>query len=583
MNMLESAEAMIRRAAKNVGLNASETADVLAPMYEHHFEITVNGVTHQAYRVQHNNARGPFKGGIRFHPHVDKNEVRALATLMSLKCAAVDIPLGGGKGGVAFDPRLYDDKHVEEVSRAFVRGLKDVIGPEVDVPAPDVNTDDKIIGWMVDEYEKLTGDETHASFTGKSIDQGGSEGRTEATGRGGVIALREYCLANGIETKGLTVAVQGVGNVGFYFAQIAQEELGVKIVAVANSRQMVENRDGLNFKGLAFTKDALATIEGSVGASEDILGVKADVLVFAALGEVVHAENEAQIQAPLILELANGPIDDIALQRLEKRGVKVLPDVVANAGGVVVSYLEWQQNRVGEHWSVETVNDELDTIMVKAMAAVLERASRDDIPMKEAAFAIAIERLTNKEQAVVLKPAFKPQRILWMDLEMTGLDPVADRILEVAAIVTDWDLNEIATYEAVKKVGPSLMKSRMQGQFWEENASVRTALMAQNETGKNGRVVENELLSFVDKHIGKDGKILLAGNSIHQDRRFIMNEWTRLDARLHYRMLDVSAWKVVFEGRFRKSFKKNEAHRALEDIRGSIEELKYYLAMVKKP
>jgi glutamate dehydrogenase/leucine dehydrogenase len=272
MNMLESAEAMIRRAAKRVGLSAAETDDVLKPMYEHHFEITVNGITHQAYRVQHNNARGPFKGGIRFHPHVDKNEVRALATLMSLKCAAVDIPLGGGKGGVAFEPRLYDDKHVEEVSREFVRGLKEVIGPELDIPAPDVNTDDKIIGWMVDEYEKLTGDETHASFTGKSIAQGGSEGRTEATGRGGVIALREYCLANGIDTKGLTVAVQGVGNVGFYFAQIAQEELGVKIIAVANSRQMVENRAGLNFQGLEFSKDALANIEGSVGTSEDEIG-----------------------------------------------------------------------------------------------------------------------------------------------------------------------------------------------------------------------------------------------------------------------------------------------------------------------
>lgn len=397
MNMLESAEAMIRRAAKRVGLNAAETDDVLKPMYEHHFEITVDGVTHQAYRVQHNNARGPFKGGIRFHPHVDKNEVRALATLMSLKCAAVDIPLGGGKGGVAFDPRLYDEKHVEEVSRQFVWGLKDVIGPELDVPAPDVNTDDKIIGWMVDEYEKLTGDESHASFTGKSIAQGGSEGRTEATGRGGVIALREYCKAKGVDTKGLTVAVQGIGNVGFYFAQIAQEELGVKVVAVANSRQMVENRDGLDFKGLAFHRDVLASLDGNVGASEDILGVKVDVLVFAALGEVIHSQNEQVISAPIILELANGPVDDMALQHLEKRGVRVIPDVIANAGGVVVSYLEWQQNRTGEHWSLDVVNNELDEIIVKAMTDVMVRAERDNVSMKEAAFMIAIERLTGRE------------------------------------------------------------------------------------------------------------------------------------------------------------------------------------------
>lgn len=180
------------------------------------------------------------------------------------------------------------------------------------------------------------------------------------------------------------------------------------------------------------------------------------------------------------------------------------------------------------------------------------------------------------------KPAFKPKHILWVDLEMTGLDPALDRILEVAAIITDWEFNEIAVYEAVKKVGPNLMKTRMQGAFWEENAEVRDALMGQNLTGKSGRTVENELLAFIDQHIGKDGKVLLAGNSIHQDRRFIANEWTRLDERLHYRMLDVSAWKVVFEGKFKKSFKKAEAHRALEDIRGSIAELKYYLGMLNK-
>jgi oligoribonuclease len=179
------------------------------------------------------------------------------------------------------------------------------------------------------------------------------------------------------------------------------------------------------------------------------------------------------------------------------------------------------------------------------------------------------------------KPAFKPKRILWVDLEMTGLDPVNDRILEVGAIVTDWDMKEIATYEAVKKVGPALMKQRMVGEFWDEFADVRQALMAQNAEGKNGRTVENELLAFIDEHIGADDKVLLAGNSIHQDRRFIANEWPRLDARLHYRMLDVSAWKVVFEGKYRKKFAKPEAHRAIDDIRGSIEELQYYLKKVK--
>lgn len=181
----------------------------------------------------------------------------------------------------------------------------------------------------------------------------------------------------------------------------------------------------------------------------------------------------------------------------------------------------------------------------------------------------------------MIKKAFKPQRILWMDLEMTGLDPTDDRILEVAVIVTDWDFKEIATYEAVKKVGPTLMKQRMVGEFWEAFPQVRDALMAQNEQGKNGRTVENELLAFIGEHIGGEQKVLLAGNSIHQDRRFIANEWTRLDARLHYRMLDVSAWKVVFEGKYSKKFAKPENHRALDDIRGSIEELQYYLKKVK--
>ena len=179
------------------------------------------------------------------------------------------------------------------------------------------------------------------------------------------------------------------------------------------------------------------------------------------------------------------------------------------------------------------------------------------------------------------KPAFKSKRILWMDLEMTGLDPVKDRILEVACIVTDWDFNEIASYAAVKRVGSRLMKKRMVGAFWDEFPEVRDELIAQNLTGMNGRTVENELLAFIDEHFSGEAKVLLAGNSIHQDRRFIANEWTRLDERLHYRMLDVSAWKVVFEGKYKKKFAKPEAHRALDDIRGSIEELQYYLKKVR--
>lgn len=179
------------------------------------------------------------------------------------------------------------------------------------------------------------------------------------------------------------------------------------------------------------------------------------------------------------------------------------------------------------------------------------------------------------------KPALKLSKILWMDLEMTGLDPVEDRILEIGCIITDWDFKEIARYEAIKKCGPNLIKKRMVGEFWDSYPEVREALIDQNKNGKNGRIVENELLKFIDENIGADGKVLLAGNSIHQDRKFIANEWKRLDTRLHYRMLDVSAWKVVFEGKYGKKFAKPEAHRAVEDIKGSIEELKYYLGKIK--
>jgi len=393
MNMLESAEAQLRRAATRLGIAAAEQERLIEPMQEHHFEITIGDIVHHAYRVQHNNKRGPYKGGIRFHPHVDQAEVRALATLMSLKCAAVDIPLGGGKGGVAFDPRQYDKAHVEAVSRAYVRALQEHIGPDKDVPAPDVNTDGEIIDWMVDEFEQLTGDTSKASFTGKSVDRGGSEGRVEATGRGGVIALREYCQAAGIDTNGLRVAIQGVGNVGFYFAQIVECELGVTIVAVADSLQMVANESGLSFEQLRFSRDITSQLDGTIRPNEEIVDVACDVLVFAALGEVIDTANQAAVRAKIVLELANGPIDDVASQELYERGVVVIPDVIANAGGVIVSYLEWLQNRADEHWNETRVNKKLDTIMSQAIHEVVARAKQDDCSLKEAAFMIALTRL----------------------------------------------------------------------------------------------------------------------------------------------------------------------------------------------
>lgn len=396
MDMLESAQAIIRRAAQKLHWTDRQITNFLAPHAVHEVTLDVDDVPLQAYRIQHSNARGPFKGGIRFHPHVSKDEVQALATLMSIKSAVVNIPMGGGKGGVAFDPRKHDDDYVETVSRAYVRALKDHIGPDKDVPAPDMNTDGKVIDWMVDEFETLTGDESKASFTGKSLGNSGSEGRVAATGRGGMIALREYLDAHNIDPHGLRIAVQGIGNVGFYFAQLVEKELGAKVVAVANSRQTLYDDKGLNFTKRVFSRQLAEELIHDGASKTDpvkVLSWDADVLVLAALEDVISIDNQADIKASVVMELANGPISDEALQALDARDVDVIPDVVANAGGVIVSHLEWEQNKREEHWSEERVNARLNELMSAAMATVIRRAEQEGCSLKEAAIIVALERI----------------------------------------------------------------------------------------------------------------------------------------------------------------------------------------------
>ena len=347
--------------------------------------------------MQHNNSRGPYKGGIRFHPNVNEDEVRALATLMSVKAAAVDIPMGGGKGGVVVDAKNKTPAELEAISRAYVKAFYDHLGPDIDVPAPDVNTDSEIIDWMTDEYSVLNGDNATAAFTGKSLPNGGSEGRTEATGRGGVIVLREYCYQHDIDTSTLRVAVQGIGNVGFYFAQLATRELGAKVVAVSNSRKTFKKSDGFDFSELTFSRtigDELEKQADSVTDSDVILASDADVLVLAALEDAVNETNQAGISASVVLELANGPMNTAAFDTLEARGVDVIPDALANAGGVIVSYLEWKQNKASEHWTEADVNGELERILGSAAREIMERARKDTVSIKLATFMHAIERLT---------------------------------------------------------------------------------------------------------------------------------------------------------------------------------------------
>ena len=398
--MLKTAKALITSAGKQLGLSSSEIEQLLLIDKELQFEIKLeDGKRLSAYRVQHNNQRGPYKGGIRFHPEVDFDEVRALAILMTMKTAALDLPLGGAKGGVVVNPRELNDTALEQISREYVRYLKDHIGPNQDIPAPDVNTNSAIIDWMVDEYSVLTGDKTRASFTGKSVAQGGSLGRDAATGRGGVFALSDLLKDARIDDKPLTYALQGFGNVGSFFALVAKEDYpNWNLVAASDSASAVYNPTGLDAIALSKFKSSGGRFADYDNAekqisNDELIGLGVDVLVLAALGDAVTERNVDQVKAKYIIELANGPVNDIAFEKLNKRGVVILPDIIANAGGVVVSYLEWVQNTKNESWSEAQVNAELRRYMTRAMRELLKLAKSKNTSLTEAAFMLAIKRL----------------------------------------------------------------------------------------------------------------------------------------------------------------------------------------------
>lgn len=401
--MLDTAQAGIRETARRLGYDEKLVEAFLEAEAEHVFEIEIGEKKYPAFRVQHNSKFGPYKGGVRFHPNVNINEVRALATLMTLKTAAVGLPLGGGKGGIAVDPRILPREEVEELARRYARHLAPHIGSGKDIPAPDVNTNGEIIDWMVDEYEKTVGSRDAGSFTGKSMENGGSEGREAATGRGGIITLIEYLKARGLDGQPLTVALQGFGNVGYYFARVLKNFPSLKIIAVANSKHTWVNSAGIDvdrFDGASGNvprPEELTDLRGVQELENDaIISIKADVLVLAALEDTITELNADDVKAKILVELANGPISKAAEAPLESKGVAILPDVIANAGGVIVSYLEWQQNIAGEHWTETEVNQKLADILIPATNAMLERASRRKVSLKQAAFEIAMERLLAK-------------------------------------------------------------------------------------------------------------------------------------------------------------------------------------------
>lgn len=390
-SMLATAQAGVREAALALGFDEAAIERFLQAQREHIFEVSAGGRTYPAYRVQHNNKLGPYKGGIRFHPDVTLDEVRALATLMTMKTAAVGLPLGGGKGGVAVDPKALGEAELEELSRDYARKLAPYVGSDKDVPAPDVNTGAKIMDWMVEEFEKTVGYRDPGSFTGKSIERGGSEGRAAATGRGGVLVLGEYLASQGLLDRPLTVALQGYGNASYFFATIlAERHPNLRLIAIANSKHTWLQPEGID----ASTVTNPATLDSAtILPSGAITSVDADILALGALENALHEGNAAGVRARIMVELANGPVTSEAETVLLGAGKVILPGIVANAGGVIVSCLEWQQNRKDEHWTEEVVNRNLESILVPATQAMLARATDRSISHKRAAFELALTRL----------------------------------------------------------------------------------------------------------------------------------------------------------------------------------------------
>ncbi|MCR4369240.1 MAG: Glu/Leu/Phe/Val dehydrogenase [archaeon] len=354
-----------------------------------------------SYRIQYNDARGPTKGGIRFHPEIHMNEIKELAFLMSLKCALVNVPFGGAKGGIKVDPKLLSEGELERLSRNYIREYAEFIGPKKDIPAPDVNTTPKIMGWMMDEYEKIVGYKAPGVITGKPLSIGGSKGRTYSTSLGGAIVLREFMKKKDKKLKGMGVAIHGFGNVGGNLARILFE-WGMKIVAVSDSRGGVYDPKGLDVqKLLAETANGKKLQEIGVGkniSNEELVELDVDVLVPASVENIVNEKNMEKVRTKTILELANGPLSAAADDYFEKNGVIVLPDILANAGGVVVSYFEWAQNTTNLYWEEDEVNQKLENIMIKAFARTEESRIEEKSSYRKAAYIVAVKRILAAER-----------------------------------------------------------------------------------------------------------------------------------------------------------------------------------------
>jgi glutamate dehydrogenase (NAD(P)+) len=352
-------------------------------------------IHYRGFRTQHNNSRGPYKGGLRYHPSMDEDHASALAALMTWKTAIVGVPFGGAKGGIDCDPHTLSKTELNRVTRTFVERVKEIIGPTLDIPAPDVNTNAEVMGWIMDEYSRDYGF-SPGVVTGKPVDLFGSLGRDEATGRGVMYALREALKDQGKGFADVTVAIQGFGNVGSHAARLIAEQ-GSKIVAVADRLGAVENKEGLDVPALVAWAAEHGTVNGFAGGAPfngpDVITWPADVLIPAALEDAITEDNAPEVRASLIVEGANGPTTPKADEILLDRGVVTVPDILANAAGVTVSYFEWAQNIQQFRWELDRVNGELEKMMVRAYAAVREVANEKSVDLRTAAFVLGIRRV----------------------------------------------------------------------------------------------------------------------------------------------------------------------------------------------
>lgn len=352
----------------------------------------------EGYRVEYNNALGPYKGGIRYHQDTEINEVKALAFWMALKCAVAGIPMGGGKGGVTVDPKKLSKDELEKLSRGWAQKLSDIIGPYKDVPAPDVNTTPEIMSWIADEYGKITGDTTGAVITGKPLGQGGSEGRGTSTAQGGFYVFE--VLRNELKLgEKLNVVIQGFGNAGSN-AGLIWSKAGHKVIAISDSKGAVYNENGLDISKLNEHKKTTGSLadfpESKNITNEELLELKCDLLIPAAFENQITEQNAEKIKARVILELANGPVTPEADEILFKKGIPVVPDILANSGGVTVSYFEWDQNLKNEHWSEKEVFEKLEPMLQDASKKILEKANESKTSLRNGAFILALERIKER-------------------------------------------------------------------------------------------------------------------------------------------------------------------------------------------